>query len=416
MHNLPAKKPELLAPAGGWPQLRTALKAGADAVFFGAGSLNMRARAKNFTLQDLPGVCACCREAGVKAYLTLNSMIYESELPALEQSLDQAVTAGVDAVIAVDFAVIQAARARALPVHVSTQMSVSNSATLRFLHGLGIRRVVLARECSLDDLQDIRRHLEGLAEEIEIEVFAHGAMCVAVSGRCFMSGFETGRSANRGTCAQPCRKEYEILPDRGGEGFRISGQHILSPKDLCTLPFLEKLLDAGVASLKIEGRNRSPDYVHHVVSAYRQAIDFYSEHRNDPDFDFRFSEIKEQEMLPLKKVYNRGFSEGFFMGQPLADWTTPPGNQSTHVREYVGRILEIDPVTQLATLRLEAAGIRAGVPLFAESPEEGFVNVVPEGLLRGGQPVRQAEKGDTVQLPLAEYMHAGLRYYQWTER
>jgi U32 family peptidase len=408
--------PELLAPAGGWSQLRAALDAGADAVFFGAGTFNMRVRAKNFGLDDLAAVTAFCHEKGAKAYLTLNTVIYEAELAAMEEVVGCAKAAGVDAVIAADFAVIAAAGRHGLPVHVSTQMSVSNSATLALLHRMGIRRVVLARECSLDDLTEIRRNLGNLADEMEIEVFAHGAMCVAVSGRCFMSGFETGRSANRGVCAQPCRKEYDILPDRGGEGFKISGQHILSPKDLCTLPFLEKLLDTGVASLKIEGRNRSPDYVHHVVSAYRHAIDFYSQHRNDPDFIFRFSEIKDREMAPLQKVYNRGFSEGFYMGQPLGDWTSPPGNQSSHARDYVGQILQIDEETRRATLRLEAAGLEAGIKIFAESPEQGFVEVIPEEMERDGLPVRQAEKGTCITLPLASYMHKGLKFYQWTER
>lgn len=404
---------ELLAPAGGWPQLRAALDAGADAVFFGAGTLNMRARAKNFGLTELGEVAALCHQRGAKAYLTLNTVIYEAELQALEEMIRCAKHAEIDAVIAADFAVITAAERHQMPVHISTQMSVSNSAALRLLHGMGIRRVVLARECTLPDLQAMRQQLAQQGLQMQLEVFAHGAMCVAVSGRCFMSGFVHGRSANRGECSQPCRREYDITSTRGGAEFTLSGHHVLSPKDLCTLPFVEKLLDAGAASLKIEGRNRSPDYVHLVVSAYRRSIDFYSEHRNDPDFDFRFQEIKNQEMATLEKVYNRGFSEGFYMGQPLGDWSTAPGNQSAHVRDYVGQILQIDLTQQRATVRLESAGIETGRSLFAESPAVGFLEMIPENIQQDGLPVTSAEKGSVVTLPLQEFMHAGLKFYQW---
>ncbi|MGA0334303.1 MAG: peptidase U32 family protein [Kiritimatiellia bacterium] len=404
--------PELLAPAGGWPQLRAALQAGADAVFFGAGKLNMRARAKNFSVEELPEVCNLCQQSGAKAYLTLNTLVYESELSELETVVSAAKSAGVDAVIAADFAVIRAAARHELPVHISTQMSVSNSETLRLFMEMGIRRVVLARECSLEDIRQMQIALGSRASELSLEVFAHGAMCVAVSGRCFLSGFDSGRSASRGECAQPCRQEYRIQSPRGGEGFSISGSHLLSPKDLCTLPFLEQLLDAGVSSLKIEGRNRSPDYVLTVVSVYREALDFYQSNRGEENFLSEFEHLKTRGMEKLEKVYHRGFSEGFYMGKPLGDWSTPPGNQSSCQREYIGQILRcVDGETEVQ-LRLESSSLQEGEEVFSESPEQGFQAWSVSGMKLGGRPCSEAPKGSLITLPRQPFMHQGQRTYR----
>ena len=407
---------ELLAPAGGWPHLRAAINAKADAVFFGAGHLNMRARAKNFSLEELSDVCELCHQAGVKAYLTLNTIVYESELHELENIISAAKNANVDAVIAADFAVISAAKAQNLPVHASTQLSVSNSATLRMLMEMGIHRVVLARECSIDDLAQIRKHLGVDAQNISLEVFAHGAMCVAVSGRCFLSGFETGRSANRGDCCQPCRREYDIQSNRGGEGFTLTENHLLSPKDLCTLPFLEKLLDSGVASLKIEGRNRSPDYVHTVVTAYRNALDFYQQNRQNENFSTAFTHVKAQGIESLKKVYNRGFSEGFYMGKPLGDWRSPPGNQSSHKRDYIGQVIEMDSHAPRVIFRLESSSLREKESIFFESPEIGYHAWQPIEMKQADQTVTHAEKGSTISLPKLPFMHKNLKMYRLQAR
>ncbi|MDF3129662.1 U32 family peptidase [Kiritimatiellaeota bacterium B1221] len=405
---------ELLAPAGGWPQLRTALNAGADAVFFGAGHFNMRARAKNFAVEELAEVVSCCRDAGAKAYLTLNTIVYESELAQLDSVLAAAKQAGVDAVIAADFAVITAAKALRLPVHISTQMSVSNSASLKFFAQMGIRRVVMARECTLEDIVQIKARAD--LDDLKIEVFGHGAMCVAVSGRCFMSEFEKGRSANRGECAQPCRRGYGIQSERGGEGFSLEKHHVMSPKDLCTLPFLEKLLDAGVNSIKIEGRNRSPDYVHTVISVYRKAIDTYLAKHGTPTFSQAFGRCKSEGLEELKKVYNRGFSEGFYMGKPMGSWTTAPGNQSTHRKDYVGQIIQMDPDGQHVSVRLESEGLSEGTGIFIESPELGFLEITPTGIRLDGKPVKQAEKGSVITLPQKPYMHKGLKFYTLSPR
>lgn len=392
------------------------MNAGANAVFFGVDRFSMRARAKQFTRDELAELASCAHEKGVRAYLTLNTLIYESELDDLETTVQAAKAAGVDAVIASDFAGLAAAKRHDLPVHISTQLSVSNSATLAFLFAQGVRRVVLARECTLEDLvlikSNLREQLGEEADDLKLEVFAHGAMCVAVSGRCFMSGFESGRSANRGDCAQPCRRSYRISSERGGEGFELEESHVLSPKDLCTLPFLEQLLEAGVNSLKIEGRNRSPDYVHTVVQVYRQALDFYQAHRDDTDFASRFDECKTRWMLALSKVYNRGFSEGFYMGKPLGDWTTPPGNQSSHRREYIGQVLTLDPIGARLTLRLESAGLRIGEEVFIENSEVGYLPFDVTDMWRGTERVSTAEKGQCVEIPLHPNLQVRDRIYR----
>lgn len=411
---------ELLAPAGGWPQLRAAVNAGADAVFFGVDRFTMRARAKHFSVDELAPVAAWTHKKGVRAYLTLNTIVYESELDEMEALVQAAKAAQVDAVIASDFAVLEAADRHGLPAHVSTQLSVSNSETLAVLFDRGVRRVVLARECTLDDVirirANLRKRLGEAAEELHIEVFAHGAMCVAVSGRCFMSGFETGRSANRGECAQPCRREYRIRSERGGEGFALEEGHVLSPKDLCTLPFLDQLLEAGVDGLKIEGRNRSPDYVHTVVRAYRQTVDFYREHREDPDFSVRFAEFTSQGMVELSKVYHRGFSEGFYMGKPLGDWTTPPGNQSSHRREYIGQVLSVDPVSHRISLRLESSGLETGEEVFIEHARTGYLAFTPGELWRDSAEVSRAEKGECVEMNPHPDLRVRDRIYRLRQR
>jgi putative protease len=276
-------KPELLAPAGDAAALRAALDAGADAVYFGAGSLNMRKRARNFQLGDISEVAAACRKSGAKAYLAVNTIVYENEFDDLERLLDAAADAGVDAIICWDDSVVQCAGERNLDVHLSTQASVSNSRSIiRRYRKDGIRRFVLARECSLDHVRMIRSRLrEQLGEEaegIELEAFIHGAMCVSVSGRCFMSEAATGESGNRGACLQPCRRQYRIIDVEGEYEYELGRDYVMSPKDLCTMPFIEQVLESGIASLKIEGRMRSPEYVSVVTGAYRRAIDFWHGH------------------------------------------------------------------------------------------------------------------------------------------
>ena len=266
------KKPELMAPAGNWTMLRAVVKAGANAVYFGTDQLNMRAKAKNFQLENLPEIVEYCKAKNVKTYLTINTIIYESEIDKAYELIGKAKAAGIDMIICWDLSIIQLCNKLNMPFAVSTQASVSNSASAEMYKNLGAKRVVLARECYLEDVKKIKSKVD-----IEIEAFIHGAMCIAVSGRCFMSHEMFGKSANRGECIQPCRREYEIIDKSTDKSLILGEDYVLSPEDLCSVEFIDKLIESGIDSFKIEGRKRSPEYAAKVVEVYRKAIDFYFE-------------------------------------------------------------------------------------------------------------------------------------------
>ncbi|MCX8147630.1 MAG: U32 family peptidase, partial [Candidatus Woesearchaeota archaeon] len=288
-------KPELLSPVFDLVSLRAAISAGADAVYFGLKGLNMRITAKNFELGQLKNIVKICHENNVKAYLTLNTIIYDEDMKKLEAMIKEAKKAKVDAVICWDPAVIMQARKITkgkIPLHISTQASVSNSEAARFYKKLGAKRIILARELNLKQIKDIKNKVN-----IEIECFVHGAMCVSMSGRCFMSQFVFGRSANRGDCLQPCRRSYIIKDKEEGFELELGNNYVLSPMDLCTLPFIEKLIEAGIDAFKIEGRARSPEYVKVVTECYRKAIDAYFDKKLTP-------ELKQELMNKLRTVYN----------------------------------------------------------------------------------------------------------------
>lgn len=403
-------KPELMAPAGDFSCLDAALAAGADAVYFGLRGMNMRAGARNFELSDLRRISKMCRSAGAKAYLALNSIYFDGESRALAGIVKAAARNSIDAVIAWDLSAVAAARAAGLPVFLSTQASVSNaSAAAQYYSAFGVRRFVLARECTLDDIARMRARLAKILGKraacgIEIEVFAHGAMCVSLSGRCFMSQFQCGKSANRGECAQPCRREYIVRPKpRGGSGvsaadsgeLAIGQGYVLSPKDLCTLPFLEKLVEAGADSLKIEGRNRNAQYVETVVSAYRRALDFYFERRETPDFERAYAELKGELLERLASVFTRGFSEGFFMGKPVGDWTSA-GNEASAKKVIVGRVLNYYPRVRVAEISVDDSPISVGDRIYFEGPSTGYFSCEIGSMRSAIGEVRTARKGDIV--------------------
>lgn len=412
----PNRTLELLAPAGDWPHLQAALQSGADAIYFGVDGWNMRAGARNFGLQDLSQVVSVAHEQGARAYLALNTLCYEDELDALEGLLDRVRAAAVDAVIAADLAVIELCLQRGIPVHISTQMSVSNSQSILFLYKRGIRRFVLARECSLEDIATIRQNLKNKlgerADEIELEAFAHGAMCVSVSGRCFMSAHLTGKSANRGECTQPCRREYTLVDERGEARFRLNKGHLLSPKDLCTLPFLEKLVDAGIHSFKIEGRNRSADYVRTVIDVYRRTLDHLIRHRHRLDFEQSYTALKTVGLSRLQSVYNRGFSEGFYFGKPMSDWNTAPGNQASQRRVYVGKVMHYYPKVGVAEVLLEADSLELGNDIFFEGKQTGVVEQTLESLEIEHCPQQTVPKGERVGIRTAEIVRVGDKLYK----
>jgi len=379
------KKPELLAPAGNWTMLRTAVRNGADAVYFGLEKLNMRAMAKNFTKEELPEVVKYCRENGVDTHLTMNTIVYEEELSDVEELLTAAKEAGVTMVIAWDHAVIRKAVEYGIPLCISTQASVSNSIAAQFYKDLGAKRIVLARECTIQQIKEIKAKVD-----VEIEAFVHGAMCIAISGRCFLSHYAFGRSANRGDCIQPCRREFEIRDLEGKLTFDVGGNYVLSAKDLMTINFIDKLIEAGIDSFKIEGRKRSPEYLATVVSVYREAIDSY--------FDGTLTEEKKNELIArLEHVYNRGFSAGFYFGRPgHEDFATQRGSLAKTRKRYVGKVLNYYKKPAVVHVKLEAADIKLGDKLYIMGQTTGTVEKELTSLVMDEQFVEEAPKGSEV--------------------
>ncbi len=390
------KKPELMAPAGNWTMLRAAIDAGADAVYFGVKKLNMRANAQNFSLEELPEVVKFCRKNSVKTYLTLNTIVFENELDDVKEILKSAKSAGIDMVICWDMSILQEARKLKMSTCLSTQASVSNSSAIGFYKKLGVKRVVLARECSLKQIKEIIKKTD-----VEIEVFIHGAMCISISGRCFLSHDAFGSSANRGECQQPCRSEYEIYdPDRKAR-FLIGKDYVMSAKDLCSIEFIGKLIESGIRSFKIEGRKRSPEYVSTVVSVYRKAIDLY--------FQKKLTEKQKKELLEkLKTVYNRGFSTGFFFGKPSSeDYSSCYGSQATTRKEYVGRVVNFYKKSSVAQIKLESGPIGLGDKILFQGSGTGIIEHDVKDILANGEKISIAPKGSDATVKLQKTVKRG---------
>jgi len=331
-------KTELLAPAGDFPSLQAAIQAGADAIYFGLKEFNMRDSARNFTIKDLDKINKICGKK-IKKYLTLNTIMYDSETPKLENIIKK-VKNKVDAVICWDLSVIQLCKKYKIPFHISTQASVSNSKSAKFYKKLGAKRIILARELNLKQIKKI-------SKLIDIECFIHGAMCVSISGRCFTSQFLFNKSANRGQCLHPCRRAYTITDEEGNK-LKLQNSRVMSAKDLCALPFLEKLKKAGIKAFKIEGRNRSPEYVYNVTSIYRKAL----------DKKLSESEIKNS-IEQLKKVYNRGFSSGFFIKIPTSDdFSSSEHGEGKEKKKIIGRVEKYFPKIGVAAIKLFAGNLK----------------------------------------------------------
>jgi putative protease len=357
-------KPELMAPAGDWTMLRAAVSNGADAVYFGLDKLNMRAKASNFTIEQLPEIISFCKEHKVKTYLTLNTIVFEEELAELEQIIIAAKQNGVDRIICSDLAVADLCHKHDFPFCISTQSSVSNSLAADVYKRMGAVRIVLARECSLDEIKKIRAKTD-----LEIEAFVHGAMCIAVSGRCFMSHHLFCKSANRGECIQPCRREYEVYDTAIDKSLIIGKDYIMSPQDLCTIEFIDQLIEAGIDSFKIEGRKRAPEYVAKAVSVYRQAIDLY--------FDGNLTKEKKKELLTeLEKVYNRGFSSGFYFDIPSSEeYAGVEGSKATTRKSYVGKVLNYYKEIEVAHILMESGQIKIDDEILIMGETTGVLNI-----------------------------------------
>jgi putative protease len=393
------RKPELLAPIQDFTSLTAAIDAGADAVFFGVRGFNMRVTAKNFTIDDLPEITKKAKKAGIKTYIALNTIIFEEQMKEMKAVLHASKDAGVDAVICWDHAVIQTAREIGLPVHVSTQASVANSVAATFYKDLGAERIVLARECNLEQVETIKRETG-----LEIEVFIHGAMCVSISGRCFMSQFSTGHSANCGECRQPCRRNYMIRDTEGEYEFEVGQNYVLSAKDLCALPFLEKLVFAGIDCFKIEGRNKSAEYVKEVTQVYREVIDYIWKHKDEREtetFQTELQALKKRNMEQLNRVFTRGFSDGFYLGKPINEWTNRYGNVGTERKSYLGKVVNVYRNISVAEVKIETdESLSVGDEIYVQGEKTGSVREQVTSLEIEHKKIKQAKQGDTVAIKL----------------
>ncbi len=395
------KKPELLAPAGNWSMLNVAINSGADSIYFGLKNLSMRAAANNFDISELPKIVEFCNEKNAKAHLTLNTIVFENELDELNKIIPAAKKAGVEMIICWDMSVIQKCIDYEMPFCVSTQASVSNSSTAAFYERLGAKRIVLARECTLDKIKEIKSKTN-----IEIETFVHGATCIAVSGRCFMSHEVFGKSANRGECLQPCRREYEIKDMDEKFSLTLGEDYVLSPKDLCTIDFIDKLIEAGIDAFKIEGRKRAPEYIAKSVATYRKAIDRY--------FDGTLTqEIKLEYLEELKKVYNRGFSSGFYFGQPGSEsYTKTFGSIATTKKIYVGRVLNYYKKSKVAFVRLEAESLSIGDSIYIIGSTTGLVELTLDKIIQDEVELNSVNKGSDLTFECGELVRANDRVYK----
>jgi len=382
-----SKPPELMAPAGDWTMLRAAVSSGADAVYFGLDKLNMRAKAANFFVEELPEIISFCKENNVKTYLTLNTIVFEEELTELEEIITAAKKNGVDRIICSDLAVADLCHKHEFPFCISTQSSISNSLAADVYKRMGAVRIVMARECSLDEIKKIR-----VKTDLEIEAFVHGAMCIAVSGRCFMSHHMFGKSANRGECIQPCRREFEIYDKSVDQSLVIGEDYVLSPKDLCTIEFIDQLIESGIDSFKIEGRKRAPEYVAKTVSVYRQAIDHY--YGNNLT-----KEKKKEFLMELEKVYNRGFSSGFYFDIPSSEeYAGVHGSRSTTRKVYVGKVVNYFKDIEVAHLILETGELNVGDNILIIGDTTGVLEINLEKMIVNDKENSIANKGDEITL------------------
>ncbi|HSR16736.1 MAG TPA: peptidase U32 family protein [Ignavibacteriaceae bacterium] len=385
------KKPELMAPAGDWTMLNAVIKSGADAVYFGVDKLNMRMKAANFELNELSEISEHCRNQNIKSYVTLNTIIFEEEIEEAEEIIKQAKDSGIDRIICWDLAAAQICREYQIPFCISTQGSVSNSLSANFYKSAGAVRVVLARECSLEEIKKIRANTN-----IEIEAFVHGAMCIAVSGRCYMSHYLFDKSANRGECVQPCRREYEVYDAIIDKSMMIGEDYVLSPKDLCTIEFIDELIEAGINSFKIEGRKRSPEYAAKVVSVYRRGIDSYFERKFTP-------ELKKNLVEELREVYNRGFSSGFYFGKPTGeDYANAEGSIAKTRKEYIGKILNYYKIPKAAYMLLESGKLSVDNEVYIIGKTTGVINLKIKEIMKEDLNIDEAVKGDKITFPCEE--------------
>ncbi len=402
---------ELLSPAGSFDSLQAAINSGANAIYFGVEQLNMRTRsAGTFTIEDIKEVSRVCKAAGIKAYITLNTVMYEHDMQLLKSILREVKQQGIDAVIAADFAVIEYCNQLQIPLHVSTQANVSNIESVQFFSKFA-DVIVLARELTLKQVQHItseikRKQIKGPSGELlKIEIFVHGALCMAISGKCYMSLHTQNASANRGACVQNCRRPYIVKDAESGEELMIDNEYIMSPKDLCTIDIIDQVIASGVDVLKIEGRTKGADYVQVVTQCYRQALAAVE------DGSFTAEKVAAWK-TEMEKVYNRGFWEGYYLGRKLGEWTPQPGSAATEKKIYIGKGTKYYPKIGVGEFIVEAGAVNAGDILMVTGPRCGMVKEKMETLVVNGKKNKLARKGDLVTFPFETKVTASDKLYK----
>ncbi|PDP44899.1 collagenase-like protease [Tannerella forsythia] len=405
---------EIMAPAGSYESLMAAIQGGADSVYFGIEGLNMRARSSNnFTTDDLHKIASICEERGVKSYLTVNTVIYDEDLPLMRTIINAAKKAGVSAIIAADVAVMAYANSIGQEVHLSTQLNISNTEALKF-YARFADVVVLARELNLEQVRTIYDAIgtQGIygpkGEPIRIEMFCHGALCMAVSGKCYLSLHEMNASANRGACMQICRRGYTVKDRETNIELDVENQYIMSPKDLKTIHFMNKMMDAGVRVFKLEGRARGPEYVHIVTSCYKEAVQAYCE---ESFTDEKIAAWDER----LKSVFNRGFWDGYYLGQRLGEWSSHYGSSATKRKEYVARGIKYFTGLGVAEFEMESGELRVGDEVLITGPTTGALFQTVEEIRVDLKPVPSTGKGERFSIKTAERIRASDRMYKMVQ-
>jgi len=407
-------KLELMAPAGSFEAMQAAIDNGADSVYFGVEQLNMRAKSSiNFTLNDLAEIAQRCQAVNIKTYLTLNTIIYDHDLSIVKKLIKKVKDAGITAIIASDQAVINYAKTSGVEVHISTQLNVTNIETVKF-YALFADTMVLSRELSLRQVKHIcdaiiKEDVRGPSGElVEVEIFGHGALCMAVSGKCYLSLHTQNSSANRGACIQNCRRTYKVIDLEDGHELEIDSEYIMSPKDLCTVDFLDQVIATGLKVLKIEGRGRAPEYVAKVINVYNEAIEAYYNNDYTPEKVDRWME-------ELNKVYNRGFWSGYYLGQKLGEWSKTPGSSATRKKIYLGKGVHYFPKQKVAHFKLESQSINVGDEILITGPTTGVIEMTLDSMRVDDATVTNAGKGDEITFPLDQIMRPSDKIYKFVK-
>jgi putative protease len=405
------QKPEILSPAGSYESLHAGIQGGCDAIYFGIEQLNMRAKSTvNFTTDDLQEIARICKENNVKSYITLNTILYDHDISLMKNIINTAKSAGIDAVIASDHAVMSYCRKVAMPVHISTQSNITNLETIEFYADYA-DVMVLSRELTLMQVADIcknieRKQIKGVSgENIKVEIFAHGALCMAVSGKCYLSLHSHNSSANRGACIQNCRHTYIVTDKEDNIELEIDNEYIMSAKDLCTIDFLDKVVQAGVSVLKIEGRGRAPEYVYTTTKCYREALDSIADGSFSPEKVLHWKE-------ELSKVFNRGFWDGYYLGRKMGEWSSEHGSVATKKKIYLGKGRKYFDKIAVGEFEIETHALNVGDEILITSPHSGVFQTTVTELRKDDQSVANVVRGDIFTMPIAHKIRNADKLYK----